>query len=157
MKIKYGEILYGMSDKLPYSGVIIEYRQEADKHSMTDKKLMQLLKNHVDTNCIAFKGDWDKQPLQFLRMVELNKAKPIPLMVITENSFDGFMQNLGIAMWEKVNKMKLDETSDPMLAFMANTLLNYYLDGTEMFFQTIDDGEPKVHRLNPKESVDNLL
>ena len=151
MKIKYTEIFNGITDEVPYSGVIIEYNPEGKNHSMSDKNLLKLLKTHIDIKCIGFKGEWNKQPLQFLRLLELNKANPLPIIVFTELTFEQFMQEIGIAMFEKVNKIKLDYLDDPMLAFMANMLVNYYLDGSEFFVQAKFEDTYRVYRINPPE------
>ena len=112
-----------------------------------DKDLMEFINgDDIKPTMLAFKGDWHKRPLEFLRILELNRDTAIPIIVETELSWQDFQQYIGIAMFNKTNftRVKFHKNpmdNDPMLAFMGATLMTFYLEKAGVFYVRSKEGK----------------
>ena len=151
MRVKFKELIKGVEGQSEFKATIIHSKTSEKHYSLGVKKLIQEIKDGGDEGVI-FTGDWENQPMQFLKLIEKFEPLGLGVTIGLDCSFDDFKRELGVVSFEKVEKVKLKRESnplddDPMLGFIGAMLLDYYLRYTDYTIISNENGERKVWRV----------
>lgn len=97
-------------------------------------------------------GDWDKRMLEFVDVLEIiSKYKLTPRFVLN-GTMDEFRLKIGMTAYSKIKGIEIDENElpeydRPMMIFMGAMLMNTYLQHTDYYLETIEDGGKVVNTI----------
>lgn len=151
MRVKFKELIHGVEGQSEFKATIIHSKTSEKGYSLGIKKLIQEIKDSGDEGVI-FAGDWENQPMQFLKVIEKFEPLGLGVTIGLDCSFDDFKRELGVVSFEKVEKVKLKRESnplddDPMLGFIGAVILDYYLRYTDYTIISKEGNERRVWRI----------